>query len=294
MMDWDDLRYFLAVARAGTLSAAARVLDVTQPTVGRRIDAFEKRLGSRLFQRTPAGFVTTPVGEAIRASCERMESEAIYAERHALGRDEGLEGRVRVTASEWIAVRVLGAALAPLLARNAGLSIDIVADARHLNLVKGEADLALRPSTFRQQTVYQRRLGQLDFALYASAAYVAEQRASQFADQTGHTMIAMADDVGDVARAWLAANAKRARVVARTNGREQMATLAAAGVGLAVLPRIVGDATPGLQRVPTVVALPRPTLWLGVHRDVRALPRVRATITALAKGFQGVTDSVMS
>ncbi|MDQ3341012.1 MAG: LysR family transcriptional regulator [Myxococcota bacterium] len=293
MLDWDDLRYFLAISREGTLSGAARGLGVTQPTVGRRIDAFEKKLGSRLFQRTPAGFVMTSVGEAILESCARMESEAIYAERHAMGRDEGLEGRVRVTASEWVAVRVLGVALAPLLARNAGLSIDIVADARHLNLVKGEADLALRPSAFKQQTVYQRRLGQLEFGLYGSTAYVAERRLTQFADQgAGHTLIAMADDIGDVTRAWLAANAKRVRVVARTNGREQMATLAVASVGLACLPRIVGEATPGLQRVPTAVALPRPTLWLGVHRDVRGLPRVRATIAALAKGFHQLAGQI--
>jgi DNA-binding transcriptional LysR family regulator len=98
-------------------------------------------------------------------------------------------------------------------------------------------------------------------------------------------MIVMNDDIGDVARSWLDATSGDARTVLRTNGREAMAAMAAAGIGLACLPRIVGDATPGLRAVaagPTVTALPERTLWLGVHRDARTIPRVRAVIDFLA------------
>jgi DNA-binding transcriptional LysR family regulator len=287
MLDWDDLRYFLAVSRHGTLSAAGRVLAVTQPTVGRRLEAFERRLGARLFDRTPTRLVLTATGHTILAHVERMETEANSAERSASGRDEGLRGTVRITASEWIAVRLLGAALAPFLERNAGLSFDLVADARHLNLARREADLAIRPSAFLLRTIYQRRIGRVEFGLYASNAYLARHGDSALTDRgAGHKLIAMADGVGDVARAWLATHAKHATVVVRTNGREQMATLAAAGLGLACLPRIVGDATTGLRLLPTPVPPPTRSLWLGVHRDMRTIPRVRATITALVGAVQ--------
>ncbi|HEX9641676.1 MAG TPA: LysR family transcriptional regulator [Candidatus Krumholzibacteria bacterium] len=105
MLDWDDLRYFLAVARSGTLSAAARVLRVTQPTVGRRMAAFEKRLGAKLFVQTPAGHVLSQTGTRLLEHAERMESDALAAERVASGRDSGLSGLVRITASEWLVDR---------------------------------------------------------------------------------------------------------------------------------------------------------------------------------------------
>jgi DNA-binding transcriptional LysR family regulator len=281
---WDDFRYVLALSRQGNLSAAARSLGVSQPTMGRRVAACERRLGTRLFHRERDGFSMTPAGTAILASLERMETHAVEIERATAGRDEGLRGLVRITASEWIATRVLAPALAPLLARNHELVVDLVADPRHLNLGRREADLAIRPRRFEHQTVYQRRLGRIELGLYGSHAYVAHH--PTFGDRgAGHALIAMAEDVGDIARAWLADHADRARVVATTNGREQMAALAAAGVGLACLPRIMGDAVPSLRRVEPQVALPSRTLWLGVHRDMRELPRVRATIAALVSAI---------
>lgn len=290
MLDWDDLRYFLAVARHGTLSGAARALEVTQPTVGRRIDAFERRLGARLFQRRPSGFALSAVGETIRDRVERMEAEAIGAERLASGRDDGLRGAVRITTTEWVAARVLGGALAALLERNPGLSVDVVVDSRHLNLARREADLAIRLTSFVHQAVYQRRLARVAFGIYAAPSYLARRGAPDFTSHAAdHAVIAMADHVGDPARAWLAAHARRAVIVVRTDGREHMAALAAAGIGLACLPRLVGDATPGLRLLAPPVPIPSRTLWLGVHRDVRALPRVRAAIAALASELPQIT-----
>src|SRR5438552_19176157 len=112
MLEWDDLRYFLALARNGSLSAAGRALGVTQPTVGRRIDAFERRLGTKLFRRSPSGYALSPAGESMLAHVDSMEREALAAERIATGRDVGLEGTVRVTAPEWLATRVLAAMVA--------------------------------------------------------------------------------------------------------------------------------------------------------------------------------------
>jgi DNA-binding transcriptional LysR family regulator len=251
MLDWDDVRYFLAVARGGSLSAAARTLGVAQPTVGRRISAFERSLGARLFVAMPSGQTLSPTGQRMLAHAEQMERSALAAEHVASGRDVGLSGRVIITASEWLMRSVLGPLLAPLLLEHPALEIELLAEARHLSLVQREADLALRPSRFEQPEVVQRQIAVLAFGLYASDGYLARHGPPDFERQcAGHALIAMSRSLGKVPDVeWLPSIAAQARVVARSNGREPMATMAAAGIGLAVLPRILGDATPGLRHL---------------------------------------------
>jgi DNA-binding transcriptional LysR family regulator len=283
MLAWDDLRYFLAIARHRTLSAAARALRVAQPTVGRRLAAFEAQLGARLFERERDGYALTAAGAAMLAHVEQMERDALAAERVTAGRDAGLRGMVRITASEWLVVRVLGPLLPVFVDRYPALTIDLVADARHLDLSRREADIALRPREFEQTAVYQRTVARLGFGLYASDAYLARHGAPRFeAKCAGHVVIAMTDDTGDVARPWLASIAGAARFAVRTNGREAMATMVMAGVGLACLPRVVGDAL-GLRALATPSPPPDRTLWLGVHRDARTIPRVRAATEFLVE-----------
>ncbi|WP_437636750.1 LysR family transcriptional regulator [Sorangium sp. So ce854] len=283
MLDWDDLRYFLAVARHGNLSAAARALKVTQPTVGRRIDAFERRLGARLFLRSPSGFALSAAGESVLGHAERMEQGALAAELAASGRDAGLRGRLRVTASEWLAVRVLGPLLVPFLSRHPAISVDVIADARWLSLPRREADVALRPAAFEHHEVFQREVARIGFGLYAAESYLAERGPPDFDRQCeGHALVTMDDDPPAVADLpWLRAVAANARVAARTNGREAQATMGAAGVGLVCLPRYLGDATPGLRLLSPPSPPPERALWLGVHRDARAVPRVKALVAFL-------------
>lgn len=280
MLDWDDLKFFLAVARHGSRSAAARVLHVAQPTVGRRLAALERRLGARLF----SGSELTATGQRMLHHAERMELDALAAERIGAGRDVGVRGKVAVTASEWLVQRVLARAFAPLLASHPALEVDLRADTRPLNLARREADVAVRPARFDQQEIIQREVAVLAFGLYASDAYLAERGLPDFsAGAPGHALIAMSESLATIVDVeFLPRVASRARVVARTNGRESMATLVAAGVGLAVLPRLVGDAIPGLRWLSTPVEPPRRSLWLGVHRDVRSVPRVKAVAAHLA------------
>ncbi|MBS0658923.1 MAG: LysR family transcriptional regulator [Verrucomicrobia bacterium] len=291
-VDWDDLRFLLAVARGGSYSAAARTLGVTQPTVGRRIAAFEKHLGARLLGRTAAGLSLTGSGQQLRAHAERMEREAHAAEAATTGHDEGLEGPVRITASEWVARSVLGPLLAPFLERHPRLVLHLVADARHLNLARREADIAIRPSRFRQQEVYQREIAAVEFALYASDHWLARNGPPDFARGCpGAPLIAMSEEMTTIVDVdWLPRIAANARVVARVNGREAMATLSAAGLGLVCLPRLLGDATPGLRLLRTPGPLPRRKLWLGVHGSARAIPRVKATLDHLRASFGDLRD----
>jgi DNA-binding transcriptional LysR family regulator len=285
MLDWDDLQCFRAVAQHGTLSAAARTLKVTQPTVGRRIAAFEARLGAQLFVRGAARWSLSDVGRAVLAHAEQMHEHALSAENLARGRDAGVEGPVRVTASEWMIRSVLGPNLAPLLAAHPRLALELVADARHLSLPRREADIALRPSKFAHEAVFQRAVAPLEFAIYAAETYLAQRGLPDFTRGCpGHAFIAMTDDTNHIVeRDWPPSWTAEARVAVRTNGREPMATLAAAGVGLACLPRFVGDASVGLTRVEPPTPQPVRTLWLGVHRDARRTPRIRVTLAFLAQ-----------
>jgi DNA-binding transcriptional LysR family regulator len=285
MLDWDDLRYFLAVARGGSLSAAARALAVAQPTVGRRINAFEGRLGARLFAATPAGQTLSPTGQRMLVHAEQMERDALAAERVASGRDAGLSGPVCITASEWLIRSVLGPLLAPFISAHPELQLELLAEARHLSLVRREADIAIRPSKFEQQEIVQRQVAVIAFGLYASDGYLARNGTPDFERGCeGHTLIAMSESLGKIPDVeWLPAIASEARVVARSNGREPMATMAAAGIGITCLPRFIGDATPGLRLLPAPGPAPQRPLWLGAHRDARAVPRVKASIAFLGE-----------
>lgn len=287
MIDWNDLQFCLAVARHGTLSAAARALKVTQPTVGRRIAAFEKQLGAQLFVRAPAGWALSSVGRDVLAHAAHMQEHALRAEHLATGHDRGVDGNVRVTASEWVIRSVLGPALAPFIARHPALCIELIAEARHLSLVKREADIALRPSKFTQQEIVQRAIATIEFGLYASDAYLASHGSPDFARGCeGHVLIGMTDDITNLAdHGWLPPMAAKARFAVRTNGREPMATLAAAGVGITCLPRCLGDSTPGLRLLNTPSPRPRRQLWLGLHRGARKTPRIQHTASFISEAF---------
>ncbi|HEU4731120.1 MAG TPA: LysR family transcriptional regulator [Kofleriaceae bacterium] len=282
-MNWDDYRFFLAVARRRTLSAAARELAVTQPTVGRRIAALERRLGAKLYVRRPDGFVLSDAGGHLLEHAERIEREVLAAEVRVFGRDAGLRGVVRMTASEWMCTSVLSPLLGDLVVRHPQLEIELLADPRHLNLARREADLALRPRRFEHQAILQRAIGRLTFGLYAAPRYLATRGTPRDGDGQGHVVIGMLDGIGDVMREWLTSALPRATRSVRTNGRDAMVGLATAGVGLACLARVVGDRVSALQHVPLATPPPAPMLWLGVHRDARTTPRVRAVAGYVAE-----------
>lgn len=292
-IDWDDLRYLLALSRHGTLTAAAAVLGVTQPTVGRRLTALERQLRAKLFRSTPQGAELSAVGEVLVRRAVRMEAEAIEATRLASGRDEAVQGRLTITASEWLVARVLGPGLASLLPAHPGLRIDLLASARWANLARGEADIALRPAAFQQQAVFQREVARIGYGLYASREYLKAHGRPDFGGGcAGHLLLTMDEDVPTADAPWLREMAGEAQVGARTNGREGLAAMAAAGLGLACLPCLIGDRTLTLERLEPPVPPPERRLWLGVHRDVRHLARVRAAITHLAELFRALQPAL--
>jgi len=281
-MEWNDLKVFLAIARAGTLGAAARVLGQTQPTMGRRLRALEQSVGQALFQRTSDGFVLTAEGAAVLAHAERVEEEAIAFERRLAGQGGALEGMLRVSASDWFGARVLAPILAGFTRAHPGVTVELVTDSRLFSLARREADLVVRIRPFDEPEVVQRRLTHVPYALYAVAG------TTEPGDGTGCALVTMDtafEAMPDVA--WLARALPRARVALRSNNREAQARACAAGAGFAVLPRPLGDAEPGLQRIDLGEAPPGRDVWVGFHRDLRRLARLRALLDAMVEGVAG-------
>lgn len=287
-MDWDDLRVFLAVAKTGSLTRAAQALGLTQPTVGRRIAALEKRTGARLLERTPTGYATTVAGAAIVSSLERMEGEALAVERMISGHDAGLSGPVRVTAIEWFAARVLAPIFADFTLVHREVTIELLTDVRLFSLTRREADIALSFNRFDQADIFQRKVAEAPHALFAAPSYIERFGKPSCADgMHGHTVIQMDEQHGgQVDAEWLAGLASNAHIAVRSNSREAQARACAAGAGVAVLPRCLGQKTPGLEEIVTPSPPPCRTVWLGVHRDVRQTPRVRALVEATAEGLK--------
>lgn len=282
-LDWGDIQIFAAIAQAGTLSGAAEQLGLTQPTVGRRLRSFETNLGTRLFDRRGVSLQLTQAGTALRGIAEQMDLAAVSAARMVVGRDADLAGHVVVTAPEWLSVRVLAQAIAEFTISYPAIVVDLLGEPKRVSLISPDTDIALRLARFTEADVSQRSLGTVTFGLYASADYLARRGYPDFANQcVGHSVVALTHAsqlVADVG--WLAEVALSAQVAVRCNGREAQARFAQAGAGLACLPRLLGDATPGLELLRSP-APPSPQLWSGVHSATKDLPRVRALLEFVA------------
>lgn len=288
MLDWDDLRFFLALARTGSLSAAARELRVAQSTVGRRLASLEASLGVRLLNRTPEGYLPTPAGEEVRAQAERLETEALMLERNVGGRDARLAGLVRVTCGETVASQILAPCVAELHAQHPDLMVELISNPRELSLSMREADVSVRQTRSDRHDLFVRKIGTVDFGLYASPAYLERQgKPDRQAGCTGHHLITLIDDIQDAAQTgWLADLAPRARVALQTNSHEAAVMAAAQGGGLACLARFRADRESGLTLLTTPFAPPSATIWLVVHRDNRQTPRIRTVLTQIGNFVQ--------
>ncbi len=290
MVDWDDLRFFLAIARTGSLSAAARGLRCTQTTVGRRLASLEARLGVKLLNRTSRGYVATPAGESIREHVEHIEAEAGAVERIVAGRDARLEGKVTVTCIESIANNILAPCFARLHQHYPGVVIELLPPDRHVSLARREADISIHHVRPKQREIIVRKIGSIAFGLYASPDYLERFGLPDFADGcTGHRVLSLPDRFCDLPQMqWLAALATKARVVLKTGSYESRLHSLLAGDGIAYLPRFHGDEVPGLNRIEgTPTAAPVVDLWLAVHKDNRNVRRVRAIIDAIAEAVSG-------
>lgn len=288
MLDWDDLRFFLAVARHRTLALAAKHLHVTQSTVSRRLAALQDGMGVRLLQRTAEGYVMTAAGESIRVHVERVEAEALMAERAVAGHDVRLEGLVRVASSQLLTSHLLAPGFAALHARHRGILIEALPDLPGEPLATQDADVAVRLRPFEHPDLLVRNVGAIAFGLYGCVAYLARQGEPDLGNGClGHQLIAMLDNRDLSAQAaWLGDYAGRAQVVLKADSYETQHWAAYCGGGLALLPCFRADAEPALRRIRTPTPIPSAEIRLGVHRENRHVPRVRTVLDCIAEAVR--------
>ena len=274
-MEWSDIRVFLAVVREGTLIAAARKLGQTQPTMGRRLRSLEEAVGHQLFQRTSDGFALTDEGAAMLGPAERMEEEALAIERQIAGQAQHLEGTLRITSFDWFGAQVL----APVLAQFAGLhprvTVELLTDPRFLSLSRREADLAFRVGPFDEPDVVSRKLMRIRYG-----AYIRKGLDHPVAGHGAGANLLTMDSAfaGTPDDSWLQKKLPKARTVFRSNSRDVQARMCAQGVGIAVLPMPLADTITGIERVDLGGEPPTRDAWIGYHRDLRRLARLRALI----------------
>lgn len=275
-MEWSDLRVFLAIARAGTLGAAARKLGQSQPTMGRRLRALERSVGHTLFQRTGDGFVLTDEGSIVLSHAERMEEEALAFQRRLAGHDRQLEGMLRISSSDWFGAHILTPVLAEFANAQPRVVVELLTDARLYSLPRREADIVFRIRPFDEAEVISRRLMRIDYGVYVKSGSAFRPRKG---DGKGTPLITMDTAFGGMADAvWLKRILPNAHVASRSNNRDVQARLCAAGVGAAVLPRPLGDALDGVERIDLGEPPPGRDTYVGYHRDLKRLARLRALL----------------
>jgi DNA-binding transcriptional LysR family regulator len=276
MLDWDDLRVFLAVQRTRSHAAAARSLRVASTTIGRRLAAIEAGVGARLFTRTPEGLVATAAARALLLHAERMEAEALEAERLLSGADSRPTGTVRLTCGDGFATAILAPALPAFLAAHPGLEVEIQAEPRLLDLTRGEADVALRNVRPRERSLVARRLGMEHYGLFAAPSYLARRGTPRSArDLAGHDLI-LYDRLYDRLRSqtWLRQTAAGARVAVRSSNTMTLHAACAAGAGIALLSTAFVRGDTRHERVLPRLEPPADELWAATHADLRAAARV--------------------
>ncbi len=294
MLDWDDLRFFLAIARHGNLSAAAKDLRVAQSTVGRRLISLEASLGVRLLNRTPDGYVPTLAGESVRAQAERVEAEALTVERSVGGRDTRLAGLVRVACCDAVASHILAPGLAALTTRHPDIMIELLPHPRELSLAMRDAEISVRTTQPSQHDLVVRRIGCVAFGLYASLTYLERHGPPDLeAGCPGHRLITQIDDIEDAPQTgWLADLGSRANVGLQTSSHEAAVSAALRDGGLVCLACFRADRETGLTRIPTPSPAPAADLLLVVHRDSRHTPRVRVTLDAIIETVRALASSL--
>lgn len=276
MIPWDDFRLVRAISETGSLAGAAEMLSVNHSTVFRRLGALEGQLGTRLFERARSGYVPTATGEEMVCLAERMAEEVVAVERRITGQDLRPSGELRVTTNDTMVVHLLTPIFASFRKAYPEIRLDIVVANPSLNLSKRDADVAIRASDRPGDTLVGRRIANIAWGVYGRAADCPGKGAFSPQELRRHDWIGFADPLGGIKPAkWLRERVGEERIVYRLNTVLGLAEGVAAGIGLALLPCLIGDTVPGLVRLAGPEMELESGLWLLTHPDLRSTARVR-------------------
>lgn len=251
-MDWDDFRFFLAVADHGSLSGAAKELRVTHSTVFRRINTFEGKLGVRLFERLPSGYALTIAGEEVLENARRMEDESLAIEQKLVGKDFQYKGTIRVTTMEGLAMILLPPILKRFRDAYPEIRIELVISGQVFDLTRKEADVAIRMGPRDPpEHLIGRVVGKVIWSVYAAPGYLQQHGTPTSVNELrGHYVI-----TGDGASAhrqyvkWIREHVDDKDLVFTSNVIMAQRSAAKAGIGLVLLPRYLGESSDGLVRL---------------------------------------------
>lgn len=275
-MNWADVRYFLSVARTGSLTRAAAGFRVSPSTVSRRIEALESDLGVRLFARHATGYTLTDHGRDMLARAKALEDAALDLERVATGLDSSSAGTVRLATAETLATHLLIPALPAFLAQHRGLRLEILTGTATVALARSEADLALRVTRPAAGHLTVRRVGAMEHAVYGSENYLRRRRAPAATPLEGRAVVRWDSSHAHLPAArWLAERFPDAPTAMTVSSMAAHLAAARAGLGLAVLPRFLGSSDGELREVPLAGPSLVEDLWLVAHADLARSERVR-------------------
>jgi DNA-binding transcriptional LysR family regulator len=284
-MQWDDLRVFLAVERLGSHKRAAQKLGVDPTTIGRRLSALEQALGTKLFERTPERVLASAAGRKLLGHAERIEAEALEAERTVAASDARLEGSLRVTATEGFVHYVLLPALAEFRREHPKLTLDLRADTRVLDLSRREADIAVRLGKPKQPALLAQRLGVLRWGLFASQAYLERHAAPRHvAALRTHEFVGFSASFDELPQTqWLRKLLPEPRYVVRASNAVAQVQACAEGHGISLLPLFAVAHEPRLVPLLPRLVGPSRELWGVTHADLRGNARTRVFMAWLKR-----------
>lgn len=284
-LDWNDLRYVLAVCQEGTLSGAARKLSVNHSTVFRRINTIEEMLGVRLFERFKNGYAMTEAGAAVLETGERIENEIHSLSHKLIGRDLRLHGSLRIAAPDALAAKILTPHLAEFSRNYPKIKLELLIANSHLNLTKREADVAVRATMSPPQASIARRVCTLATTVYGSVSHLATRSKLPFEE---YCWLMPDDELAYLpAVSWLDDFCPRANIVLRSNSFLNLLEAARQGHGVVPLPCFLADPAPDLERLFEPVAALASEVWILTHPDLRRTARVRAFVDFLRNALLG-------
>jgi DNA-binding transcriptional LysR family regulator len=283
-LDWNLIRSFVAVARTGSLSAAARQLGSSQPTLGRHVAELERATGLKLFRRGRGGYELTDDGLALLARAEEVSDRANAFLRAALGAStEDVSGTVRIAASEVVSAYVLPPIIARLGEAEPSIEIEIVASNRVENLLRRDADIAIRMVEPAQQDLVARKVTEIPLCACAAISYLDRRgRPKSLEELSGHDLIGF-DRSPDIIDALAAFGLKMDRHAFRFRADNQIVGWEAvrSGNGIGFGQQLLAESDPNVEIVLADLALPALPVWLAMHRDVRTSARIRRVVDFL-------------
>jgi DNA-binding transcriptional LysR family regulator len=274
-VDWDDLRFFLAMSEQGSISGAAKFLNVNHSTVLRHLASLEKRLGAWLFDRLPDGYAMTAQGEELRNQLRGVSEQIETAQRSLSGRDLGLSGAIRITTTDTLMHGLLMPSLAEFRALNSAIQMEIVISNTFLSLTRREADVAVRPSNIVPENLVGRRAGRLRSAIYASKNYL--KKAAKKKEWADHDWVAPEETLSHLAQAkWVRENIPEDRIVVRVGSLVGMVAAVCYGMGVGMLLCLLADQETELVRLAEPVNELDTDVWILTHPALRGVARIKA------------------